>query len=449
MSECRELSMSVKRGAALAAAAVMTMFGAACSDDNDPPRTAPTPAATAGGVRWESFGDIELAVPAEWGHGTGDVAGGQWCISDAAVSRALVIRPGIAVEASCPGPSVAGEPDPATLLERAGAFVSMVAAFSEPGVAQGVEGDRRTLRIGAVLIRVQAAAQVAEDIVSSIRKISVDAHGCPVTDAITAEVTRRPDSPFALADLSGVTRVSVCRYGFDAPDPRGDDELEAAAEARELGLQVPTSEPVPTPTALVAESEPIDIPSPSPSDSEVAAVVTPTETDAAQAPTPSPSESAQAAGSEPAETAGSETTDPVSTAEAELAEESEPPRLLSSLLLTDDAAAAAVAGIAAAPAGTGPDAEFACEDPVLRGAEAIVLRITSSTGLSEVYLRYGGCGNGFDDGAGLRMLTRAAVAPFVGGSNAVPRYSQALAGILDDPDAPATSGDPSLEQEAG
>ena len=105
------------------------------------------------------------------------------------------------------------------------------------------------------------------------------------------------------------------------------------------------------------------------------------------------------------------------------------------------AATSALAALVAAPGGTGPDAEFACTvTPPLRGAEAIVLVLQTTLGTSEVFLRYDGCGNGLDDGIATRMLTRDAVAPFVSGSNVIADYTPALAGILDSPDAPATSG---------
>jgi hypothetical protein len=95
-----------------------------------------------------------------------------------------------------------------------------------------------------------------------------------------------------------------------------------------------------------------------------------------------------------------------------------------------------------AAVGGGPNSEQNCPSVAGRGTEAIVLHITSASGTSEAYLRYGGC-NGLDDGLVQRVLTRRAVGPYVAGANLIPEYGDVLGGILDDPDAPATSGDPS------
>ncbi|HUR75867.1 MAG TPA: hypothetical protein VMZ00_16415, partial [Sporichthya sp.] len=107
------------------------------------------------------------------------------------------------------------------------------------------------------------------------------------------------------------------------------------------------------------------------------------------------------------------------------------------------AARDAVRGIAEAKPGAGPDSAGGCDGndaKTVRGTEEIVLRVTTATGPAQIYLRYGGCHNGFDDGVTERTLTRVAVAPFVSGANLVPVYGSELLRILDDPNAPATSG---------
>jgi len=116
--------------------------------------------------------------------------------------------------------------------------------------------------------------------------------------------------------------------------------------------------------------------------------------------------------------------------------------LLSSVAVTGAVAADSVSAMGDAPVGGGPNSEQNCPSVPGRGTEAIVLHITSASGPSEVYLRYGGC-NGLDDGLVQGVLPRRAVGPYVGGANLIPEYGDVLGGILDDPDAPATSGDPS------
>lgn len=100
------------------------------------------------------------------------------------------------------------------------------------------------------------------------------------------------------------------------------------------------------------------------------------------------------------------------------------PSLLSSLRVEGQHAAAAIAAIAAAPTGGGPDTPSTCLPSVSYGDDAIVLRISSSDGEHEVFLRYSGCDhNGLDDGFTERTLTAEAVAPFITGSNAVLVFS--------------------------
>lgn len=94
--------------------------------------------------------------------------------------------------------------------------------------------------------------------------------------------------------------------------------------------------------------------------------------------------------------------------------------LLSSIRITGPAAQNAIENIKAAPRGGGPDSPQTCLARVSYGDEAIVLRISSAQGHSEVLLRYSGCDhNGFDDGHGYHRLTHDAVAPFVAGPNMV------------------------------
>ena len=392
---------------------------AACSDDSDDGDDAgiePEATATASGWRTESFGDAEISVPASWGHQTGDVAAVLWCISDAAVSAPVVIRPGIPVESTCPGPADDDDPDPATLVEEAGAFVSMVFADSEPDAEEGAEGDRETVKSGSVRIRVQAPEDLREQILATLHTISTDANGCPVTDPISAEPARRPDTPVSVVELEGITSVAACRYAipggrFAEPPEEEEEDLEEELGADQEAL-AEEEIPLDSDEELIGE------------DSEEPLVEPSIEPGANLRPTITPLL--------PADTARSA------------------PTLLSSVLLTGTEARDAVRGIEQSKVGTGPDAEGGCtgsDARTVRGTEEIVLRVTTNTGVSQIYLRYGGCRNGFDDGVTERMLTRIAVAPFVSGANLIAAYGEELLRILDDPNAPATSGEPELDGE--
>jgi hypothetical protein len=83
--------------------------------------------------------------------------------------------------------------------------------------------------------------------------------------------------------------------------------------------------------------------------------------------------------------------------------------LLASLRLSGPAGGTAIERIVAAPHGGGPDAPQQCSLDVAWGEEAVVLRVRSAAGDTEVFLRYAGCDhNGFDDGVDERALTAAA-----------------------------------------
>lgn len=400
----------------LATAAAVVLLGglAACSDDEGDGRAGvePEPTATGSGWRTESFGDVELSVPSSWGHQTGDVAAVLWCISDAAVSEPVVIRPGVPVESTCPGPADEDDPDPATLVEEAGTFVSMVFADSDPDAEEGTEGDRETVRRGAVLVRVQAPEDLREQILATLRQITTDANGCPITDPISAEPARRPDTPVSVVELQGIKSVAACRYavpGGRFAEPPEEEDLEPGEEELGVDPDAPEGEediPLDSDEELIGE------------DADDLLVEPTIDPEANLRPTIAPLL--------PADTARSA------------------PTLLSSVLLTGDAARDAVNGIENSRVGAGPDAEGGCtgrDDRTVRGTEQIVLRVTTNTGSSQIYLRYGGCHNGFDDGFTERQLTRVAVAPFVSGPNLVPAYGEELLRILDDPNAPATSGE--------
>jgi hypothetical protein len=348
--------------AVTAAVLVCAACGGSGSTGSPAPSAAAAPTATADPAlpapdwHWESFRNVEAAVPPGWAHGTGDVAAVQWCISDSTYAAPYVIRPGIPAEAdACPPNNPAPPVDPAYLVAKAGSFVSFTDATSK-SVKDGLLGDRLTRTEGSVVIRVQADQATRDKIVGSIRRVSTDANGCSVTDPISTDPGARPSPAVAVATLKDVTKVVACRYSLVGPA---------------LGVS-PTASPAPGPNGPLS---------------------------------------------------------PAAT-------------LLSSVAVTGAVAADTVHAMADSAVGGGPNSEQNCPSVPGRGTEAIVLHITSTSGTSEVYLRYGGC-DGLDDGLVQRVLTRRAVGPYVTGANLIAEYPDVLGGILDDPDAPATSGDPS------
>jgi hypothetical protein len=218
---------------------------------------------------WESYRDIEVAVPPGWAYGTGDVAAAQWCISDTTYATPFVVRPGIAAEHTCPGPTPGGA-DPSTLIKPGGIFVSFARAAAFPEVALGAEGDRVTRVVGSVLLRVQAEPAIRDKILASARQITTDAIGCPTTDPISIDPYRRPQPARKLSELRGVTKILACKYVITGPASPGepaptspalaeDPELPDRFEAQSVGEPIITADPTATAsptttTAIAAES---------------------------------------------------------------------------------------------------------------------------------------------------------------------------------------------------
>src|SRR3954465_15549674 len=53
------------------------------------------------GWRWESYRDVEVGVPADWGWGSGDQRLGQWCTNEKH-PKPIVGRPGVSTLVGCP-----------------------------------------------------------------------------------------------------------------------------------------------------------------------------------------------------------------------------------------------------------------------------------------------------------------------------------------------------------
>jgi len=118
------------------------------------------------------------------------------------------------------------------------------------------------------------------------------------------------------------------------------------------------------------------------------------------------------------------------------------PTLISSLQLAGDQAAAVITGIAAAPAGSGPNSPDSCSTEVRYGDEVIVLRVTAEAGESQIYLRFSGCDHhGYDDGADVRTLTRAVVTQLIKDSNTPLSWGMEVGDVLGH-DIPAATAAP-------
>lgn len=159
---------------------------------------AATPAAAASGLpegwRWESFGDLQVGVPASWTYGTLS----QWCVGATGTERRTprVQRPfGVSTLVACTGDGGYG-----IAFTRAGDRTGVPTA--PPGAAVrrvGFDTGRATIvaRTAALADRVAATA---------MRVAEVDVHGCG-PDASLPRLGTFADA----ADL-GSASISVCRY---------------------------------------------------------------------------------------------------------------------------------------------------------------------------------------------------------------------------------------------
>ncbi len=146
--------------------------------------------------RWESFRDVEIAVPGWWGHTPSSDR-----VSCEADTAPEVSRPEIG--------SLAGCMPLAPTVAASGEFVAF-GNVHRTSVAE-TRGDRTTVVLGNATVTVQAAQPLRERILASLRTIETDAHGCPVLDPV---ITRPEARPVAVdvRTLTGVTSVAACRY---------------------------------------------------------------------------------------------------------------------------------------------------------------------------------------------------------------------------------------------
>jgi hypothetical protein len=161
--------------------------------------------------RWESYGGIQVRVPAAWTYG---VSGSPWCIpTTAGQARGQrdgeVGRPGPVPSIGCP-PSV-----PSSAL---GQHVWFDRNESEL-LLQPVAGwFRETHVVGGVRIEIQTrSAALRDQIIGSIREISTDFNGCPVRHPAAENRFVRPSQ--GLDWDTRVTGLSACKYSLTGGAP--------------------------------------------------------------------------------------------------------------------------------------------------------------------------------------------------------------------------------------
>jgi hypothetical protein len=178
--------------------------------------------------RWESYGGVEVAVPRAWGYG---ITGTPWCLSEGGSARQPYVgRPGPVRAILCPRSTTRGvsagarvstggtfvwfadAPDPADPGDQADPAKSANSAESAESAQDrlgGSEGDREVITLGPVRVAIQAPAALRRQIRSTMRRVSTDSSGCPVSNPLPRG---RPSGATAVADLTGVSSVTACRY---------------------------------------------------------------------------------------------------------------------------------------------------------------------------------------------------------------------------------------------
>ncbi|HZO66979.1 MAG TPA: hypothetical protein VFB74_18420 [Kribbellaceae bacterium] len=178
--------------------------------DNAVPDARMESGSAGGGWRWESFGGIEVSVPATWSYG---VTNRPWCVAVPAGKQGQpdgeVGRPGPIGYVKCPAPIPAAALGQHVWLSQAGDYAATTARQTLGG------GWTNVVRVlGGVRIEVQTRDAVLRDrILGSIRQVSTDANGCPVRHPASADRPVRPAQ--GLAWDTRVTGLSACQYRID------------------------------------------------------------------------------------------------------------------------------------------------------------------------------------------------------------------------------------------
>lgn len=196
------------------------------SAERQPEPIAPTAGKDSGGSgwRWESYGGVQLQVPAGWGYG---VTRAPWCSAGAArQADGEVGRPGSIGYVKCP------DPVPATRRGQHVWFSRDESVRTSEGIRDLGAGWSLTVRtVGEIQIEVQTHDPAVRDqILASIREVTTDLNRCPVTHRISTAQPVQPSQGLPWDD--SVNGVSICGYvGDQQPGPglTGSRRLEGAA----------------------------------------------------------------------------------------------------------------------------------------------------------------------------------------------------------------------------
>lgn len=177
------------------------------------------------GWRWESYGAIEVQVPAGWGYGPG--VDYPPCLIRSP-QKPVVARPGVA-------PAIGCTSDPVKLAYRADSltFHEKDVRAREPGskvIDNGWVEETRVVAGQSITVFSKNAA-LRERILNSARPIDgTDQQGCAPDHAFVANPALRPKAGGGLASVGMVESISICRYKLDLPDTVNTHPLRSSAK---------------------------------------------------------------------------------------------------------------------------------------------------------------------------------------------------------------------------
>ena len=191
-------------GAVIATAAIGITAAVVAADrqHDEPVAFVEAAAAAPDGWRWESYGAVQLLVPAGWVYG-GDPS--QWCVGRTR-PEPFVTRPGVHTLAGCPEvPDLAQR---TSYVEFAGLKAS-VTRFDHQWV-------RETRMFGGTGVTVFSAdAELRSRIFASVKVIAgTDVFGCTPQHPSSADRDVRPPDRGGLGSVGEIRRVSVCGYSI-------------------------------------------------------------------------------------------------------------------------------------------------------------------------------------------------------------------------------------------
>ncbi|GLY19795.1 hypothetical protein Kisp01_68090 [Kineosporia sp. NBRC 101677] len=190
------------------------------------------------GWRWESYRDVRLAVPADWGYG---VTPSRMCRGKTEtrphVGRPVVNPEGGRCETSDERYGSTGQFVWFGVEEPAMEVVRLEKVKGRAVVHRG----RAAIQVGMVRVYVRAPEPIRQQILNSIEFTDIDHNSCPAQAPYAGDPSWRPDGP-DVTKYQEIRSISACRYAdaelvssLRLTGEKATDALAAIARAPEGG----------------------------------------------------------------------------------------------------------------------------------------------------------------------------------------------------------------------